>query len=139
MEQALRNFHLTINGKRHEVSVERDPGSNGLDVTIDGRTHRVQVEEEEAAAPPAPRPPAATRRPATRPTGGGKILAPLPGVVLSVEAAAGQKARAGDALLVLEAMKMENVISADSDCVVQAVHVRKGDQVEASQLLMEVA
>lgn len=139
MEQALRNFHLTINGKRHEVSVERDPGSNGLDVTIDGRTHRVQVEEEEKSAPSAPRPPAAARRPTTRPTGGGKILAPLPGVVLSVEAAAGQKARAGDALLVLEAMKMENVISADSDCVVQAVHVRKGDQVEASQLLMEVA
>ena len=139
MEQALRNFHLTINGKRHEVSVERDPGSNGLDVTIDGRTHRVQVEEEETAAPSAPRPPAAAQRPAIRPTGGGKILAPLPGVVLSVEATAGQKARAGDALLVLEAMKMENVISADSDCVVQAVHVRKGDKVEASQLLMEVS
>ena len=60
-------------------------------------------------------------------------------MVLSVEAAPGDKARAGDALLVLEAMKMENVISADSDCTIQAVHVRKGDKVEASQLLMEVS
>ncbi len=135
----MKNFRLIVNGKRREVSVERVPDSKELEVTIDGRTHRVQVEEEETAAPSAPRP-SAVRRPAPQPTGGGgKILAPLPGVVLSVEAAPGDKARAGDALLVLEAMKMENVISADSDCTIQAVHVRKGDKVEASQLLMEVS
>lgn len=138
----MRNFHLTINGKRYAVSVERDPGSDELEITIDGETHRVEVEEEEKAAPsaaPAPRP-AAARKPAPRATSvGGKILAPLPGVVLSVEVAAGDSARAGDTLLVLEAMKMENVILADSDCVVQAVHVRKGDKVEASQLLLEIS
>ena len=134
----MRNFHLTINGKRYAVSVERDPGSNDLDVTVDGETHRVEVEEEEQAAA-APRPSAA-RRPSPKPVSvGGKILAPLPGVVLSVEVAPGDTASAGDTLLVLEAMKMENVISADSDCTVQAVHVRKGDKVEASQLLMEIS
>lgn len=138
----MRNFHLTINGKRYAVSVERDPGSEDLDITVDGQTHRVGVEEEEKAAPsasPVPRPPAA-HRPSPRATSvGGKILAPLPGVVLSVAVAPGDSARAGDTLLVLEAMKMENVIQADSDCVVQAVHVAKGDKVEASQLLMEVS
>ena len=129
----MKNFHLTINGKRYAVSVERDPASNDLDITIDGQTHRVEIEEEEAAA-------AAARRPAPKPTaGGGKILAPLPGEVLSVEVAPGDSARAGDTLLVLEAMKMENVISADSDCTIQAVHVSKGDKVEASQLLMEIS
>lgn len=134
----MRNFHLTINGKRYEVGVERDPGSNDLEITVDGQTHRVGVEEEEKAAS-APRP-AAARKPAPKATSvGGKILAPLPGVVLSVEVSAGDSARAGDTLLVLEAMKMENVIQADSDCVVQAVHVAKGDKVEASQLLMEVS
>ena len=135
----MRNFHLTINGKRYAVSVERGPGSNELDVTVDGETHRVGVEEEEKAASPAPRPSAA-RTPSPRSASvGGKILAPLPGVVLSVEVAPGDSARAGDTLLVLEAMKMENVIQADSDCVVQAVHVAKGDKVDASQLLMEVS
>ena len=138
----MRNFHLTINGKRYAVSVERDPGSDELEITVDGQTHRVGVEEEEKATPsaaPAPRP-AAARQPAPKATTvGGKILAPLPGVVLSVEVAPGDSARAGDTLLVLEAMKMENVIQADSDCVVQAVHVAKGDKVEASQLLMEVS
>ena len=138
----MRSFHLTINGKRYAVSVERDPGSNDLEITVDGETHRVEVEEEEKASPsatPVPRP-AAARKPAPKATSvGGKILAPLPGVVLSVEAAPGDSARAGDTLLVLEAMKMENVIQADSDCVVQAVHVRKGDKVEASQLLMEIS
>jgi biotin carboxyl carrier protein len=138
----VRNFHLTINGKRYAVSVERDPGSNDLEITVDGQTHRVGVEEEEKAAPsasPAPRPSAA-RTPSPKAVSvGGKILAPLPGVVLSVAVAPGDSARAGDTLLVLEAMKMENVIQADSDCVVQAVHVAKGDKVEASQLLMEVS
>ena len=135
----MRNFHLTINGKRYAVSVERGPGSNELDVTVDGETHRVGVEEEEKAASPAPRPSAA-RTPSPRSASvGGKILAPLPGVVLSVEVAPGDSARAGDTLLVLEAMKMENVIQADSDCVVQAVHVAKGDKVDASQLLVEVS
>lgn len=138
----MKNFHLTINGKRYAVSVERDPGSDDLEITVDGQTHRVGVEEEEKAtssAIPAPRPPAA-RKPAPKATSvGGKILAPLPGVVLSVAVAPGDSARGGDTLLVLEAMKMENVIQADSDCVVQAVHVAKGDKVEASQLLLEVS
>lgn len=135
----MRNFHLTINGKRYAVSVERGPGSDELEITVDGQTHRVEVEEEEKAAA-APRPSPAARKPAPRATSvGGKILAPLPGVVLSVAVAPGDSARAGDTLLVLEAMKMENVIQADSDCVVQAVHVAKGDKVEASQLLMEVS
>ena len=135
----MRNFHLTINGKRYTVSVEREPGSNELEVTVDGEKHRVQVEEEERPTPSAPRP-AAARQPAPKTTTvGGKILAPLPGVVLSVAVAPGDSARVGDILLVLEAMKMENVIRADSDCTVQAVHVRKGDKVEASQLLLEVS
>lgn len=135
----MRNFHLTINGKRYAVSVARDPGSTDLEITVDGQTHRVEVEEEEKAAA-APRPSPAARNPAPRAASvGGKILAPLPGVVLSVEVAPGDSARAGDTLLVLEAMKMENVILADSDCVVQAVHVAKGDKVEASQLLLEVS
>ena len=135
----MKNFHLTINGKRYAVSAERVPASNDLDITIDGKTHRVEIEEEEAASAAAPRP-SAVRRPAPKPTAdGGKILAPLPGMVLSVEVAPGDSARAGDTLLVLEAMKMENVISADSDCTIQAVHVQKGDKVEASQLLMEIS
>ncbi len=137
----MRDFHLTINGKRYAVRAGRDPDSNDLLITIDGRTHRVQVEEEETGASAGVRPPAAaaTPRPPVRGGGGGKILAPLPGVVLSVEAAPGDAARAGDTLIVLEAMKMENVIAADSDCVVQAVHVRQGDKVEASQPLMDVS
>ncbi len=134
----MRNFHLTINGKRYAVSVERVPGSNDLEITLDGQTHRVQVEEEEKAA--VPRPSAAARKsPPRSSSASGKILAPLPGVVVSVEVTPGDSVRAGDTLLVLEAMKMENVILADSDCVVQAVHVAKGDKVEASHLLMEVS
>ena len=121
------------------MRVERDPDSNDLEVTIDGRTHRVQVEEEERAAASTP-PPHAAQRSAPQPAGGrGQIVAPLPGVVLSVAVAPGDAVHTGDTLLILEAMKMENLITADADGVVQTVHVAKGDKVEASQLLVEIA
>ncbi len=133
----MRNFYLTVNGKRYSVSVERDPGSQDIHITIDGQTHRVRIEE--VSLPTAPHPTSARRQTPESASDGGKILAPLPGVVLSVNVAPGDAARAGDTLLVLEAMKMENVITADSDCVVQALHVRKGDKVEAAQLLLEIS
>ena len=139
----MRDFHLTINGKRYAVSVERDPASNDLEITVDGRdasrSGGRRGEDRPRRFSPLPARPAA-RKPAPKATSvGGKILAPLPGVVLSVAVSPGDSARGGDTLLVLEAMKMENVIQADSDCTVQAVHVSKGDKVEASQLLMEVS
>jgi acetyl/propionyl-CoA carboxylase alpha subunit len=64
------------------------------------------------------------------------IKAPMPGMVLKVLVEAGQAIRKGEAIIVLEAMKMENVLKAASDAVVKKVNVTKGDKVEKNQVLV---
>lgn len=66
-----------------------------------------------------------------------QLKAPMPGLVLSVAVAAGQAVKKGEPLLILEAMKMENVIKASADATVRAVHVQKGAAVEKNQLLVD--
>ena len=66
------------------------------------------------------------------------IGAPMPGVVASVGAIVGQKVKAGDLLLTIEAMKMETGLHAERDAVVKAVHVTAGGQIDAKDLLVEL-
>ena len=66
------------------------------------------------------------------------IKAPMPGLVLEVCVGVGQAVTKGDMLLILEAMKMENVLKATSDGIVKAVHIQKGTPVEKGQLLLEM-
>ena len=67
--------------------------------------------------------------------GGPEILAPVPGKVIAVKAAAGQKVAAGEVLLVLESMKMEFEVKATRAGVLAEVHVKSGDQVTAGRPL----
>lgn len=64
------------------------------------------------------------------------IMAPMPGLVLDVNVSDGQEVKAGEALLVLEAMKMENVIKATTDAVINQVAVKSGEAVEKNQVLI---
>jgi biotin carboxyl carrier protein len=66
------------------------------------------------------------------------IRAPMPGLVLEVKVADGQKINMGDPLLVLEAMKMENILKATAEGIVKKVVVAKGDKVEKNDLLIEL-
>ena len=66
-----------------------------------------------------------------------KLLAPMPGLVLNIKIEVGQEVEKGEQLLVLEAMKMENVLKSPTDGVVKAITVSKGDAVEKNQLLIE--
>ncbi|HAD95936.1 MAG TPA: acetyl-CoA carboxylase biotin carboxyl carrier protein subunit [Cryomorphaceae bacterium] len=65
------------------------------------------------------------------------LKAPMPGLVLSLEVKAGDTVSKGDALVVLEAMKMENVLKAASDAVVKNITVEVGKAVEKNQVLIE--
>lgn len=66
------------------------------------------------------------------------ITAPMPGLVLEVSTEAGQEVEEGTPLLILEAMKMENVIKAPGPGVVKSVNVTKGEAVEKNYLLIEM-
>ena len=66
------------------------------------------------------------------------VKAPMPGLVLEVAAEVGQEVKKGDPLLILEAMKMENVIKSVGEGVVKAIHIKKGEALEKGQLMIEM-
>ncbi len=69
----------------------------------------------------------------------GGLTTPLPGVVAAVLTEVGQPVKAGDVLMVIEAMKMEHSIRAPDDGVVKVIHFRRGDRVPEGSQLLELA
>ncbi len=66
-----------------------------------------------------------------------ELKAPMPGMVLKIEVEAGQEVKEGEALVVLEAMKMENVLKSPADVVIKSVAVKEGIAVEKNEILIE--
>ncbi|MGJ5618535.1 pyruvate carboxylase [Sulfitobacter sp. MF3-043] len=131
-----------------EISAEIDPGKTleirmqaASDTNEDGE---VKVFFELNGQPRVIRTPnrlvkaTTAKRPKAEAGNDNHIGAPMPGVVASVGALVGQKVRAGDLLLTIEAMKMETGIHAERDAVVKAVHVTAGAQIDAKDLLVEL-
>jgi biotin carboxyl carrier protein len=160
----MRRYTITINETVHVVDVEevaRDRFSVQLE---DGRLvdatlveHRdlsqalITPSVELGEPRPGPAAPAvrsarrteagssAATRPSARPAAAasGALTAPMPGVVLSVEATPGMTVSRSQTLLVLEAMKMKNALCAETDGVVARVAVAAGDQVRHGDVLVE--
>ena len=105
-----------------------------LIVTVNGVAYNVTVEEGTGAPAPA----AAPAAPAAPAGAAGSVVvnAPMPGNILDVKVKPGDSVKAGDTLLILEAMKMENEISAPQDGTIASVNVRKGDVVNSGDLLI---
>ena len=106
-------------------------------ITVNGTAYEVTVEETgSVCAPVAARPAAAPK--AAAPAGGAgsvKIEAGAAGKVFKIEASVGQAVKKGDAVLVLEIMKMETPVVAPQDGTVASINVNVGDMVEAGALL----
>ena len=136
----MKTYRFKINGKDYEVAIGAVEGKKAS-VTVNGAAYEVELPEPVAEAPaaPAPQPQAsqpaaaaapAPAAPAAKPAGAGrKVVSPLPGVIIEVSVKEGQAVKAGQKIAVIEAMKMENEISADADGTVTAIHVSKGDSV----------
>ena len=69
---------------------------------------------------------------------GVEVKAPMPGLILNIMAEEGQEIKKGDALVTMEAMKMENIIKAIADGVVNKILVKKGDKVEKNQVMIRL-
>ena len=117
-------------------------------ITVNGVAYSVSVEETAAGAAPvtaapvaAPAAPKAAPAPAAAPkaaAGAVTVKAPMPGNILDVKVAAGASVKAGDVLVILEAMKMENEIVAPQDGTVASINVNKGDTVNSGDVLVSM-
>ena len=99
---------------------------------LNGQPRTVRVPNRRIQAMAPKRPKAETGNPA-------HVAAPMPGVIASVAVSDGQAVKAGDLMLTIEAMKMETGLYADKSGQVKAVHVQLGSQVDAKDLLVELA
>ena len=104
----MKNYTITVNGNVYDVTVEEGTSSG------------------QVAAPKAA--PAGTQ-------GSVSVTAPMPGKILGIKVEPGQAVAKGEAMIVLEAMKMENEIVAPSDGTVASINVAVGDSVEAGATL----
>lgn len=135
----IRNFTITVNGQTYEVAVEeKKPAAGGTTAAP------TPVVSQPVPAPKAPTPaPAPVAVPAPKPAqpaaaGGTAVCAPMPGVILNVSVNVGQAVNAGDVLLILEAMKMENEITCPSSGTVKEIAVNKGSSVNTGDLMIVI-
>ena len=126
----MKNYSITVNGKTYEVAVEEKGGTAAPKAAA----------QAPAAAPvhhaaPAPAPVAAAKPAASSGGPGVKVVAPMPGKIISLKVAVGDSVKNGQEVLVMEAMKMHNPVLAGSDGVIKELLVKAGDPVQAGTVL----
>lgn len=119
----MKKYRVNVNGVDYEIALE---------ALKDGEDFAPKAAAPAAAPAPAATPAAA---PAAAPAGGEKVTSPMPGTILNVNVSAGTTVTAGQVLMILEAMKMENEIMAPRAGKIVSVNVEKGASVESGTLL----
>ena len=152
----MKQYKYTINGTQFDVTIDSINGSlakvevNGIpfDVEMQGSSlveealPTVSTEATATTAQPAPaasETPAATPAAKSGPGAGTPVKAPLPGVVTKILVKEGQAVKKGEVVLVLEAVKMENNITAEADGTVSGICVSAGDSVMEGTTLVTIA
>lgn len=129
-----RSFIMTIDGRSREADLVRiDKEAKEITIRMDGNKYTVQLKEPIDQL---------LEQLGMKSKGSRKmnqLKAPMPGLIIKVLAEVGQSYAAGEPLLILEAMKMENVFKAASDVVIKSIHVSEKQSVEKGQILVEFA
>lgn len=132
-----------VDGTVQRIAVAQGQNVSQGDLLVEMVADFVAAEAPALAPKPAPAAPAPVAAPAPAPApapaGANAVTAPLPGKVTQVLVKVGDTIKAGDTVLMLEAMKMENSITAESSGTVKAVLVEAGAQVQNGQALIELA
>lgn len=121
---------LTVNGQQHRVRVVPGAGRGTSTVVVDGWTLPVDAADERMRAIRA------LAAAAAGPMGPAPVVAPMPGLIVRVQVEPGDRVEAGQAVVVMEAMKMENELRAAGAGVVRSVAVRAGTAVEKGTTLV---
>jgi propionyl-CoA carboxylase alpha chain len=143
----MLRYTLTLEGQTFEVEILSDPRISPVQVRVDGQILTVRVDDatgnesaaaQVAVARPAGSTMAAGAAPLAHPDAASRsdLVAPLPGTVVQISVEPGQPVRAGDELLVIEAMKMNNRIRSPQNGIVSHVAVQVGQQVSHGETLL---
>lgn len=143
----MKEYKYKINGNNYTVAVG-DIDDNFAQVEVNGVPYKVELDRSKPApvVVSAPKPSAAPRTASgdkviaskAPAAGTGAVVAPLPGVVISVAVKVGDVVKASDTVALLEAMKMENSIRAGRDGKVASVNVAAGDSVLEGAVLITI-
>ena len=139
----MKEFKYTIDGKEYKVQIDAVEG-NIANVNVNGEAYKVEMEQEAEpekkkvvlGAPAAAETGEAT--PAANVNAANAVKAPLPGTITSIEVTVGQEVSAGDTVVVLEAMKMQNNIEAEKSGKVTAICVKPGQAVLEEDALIVI-
>ena len=133
----MKEYKYTINGNKYEISIEGIE-DNIAKVLVNGEEYKVEMEKEPepekkkvVVKPVTPQPAHATSSASASPRANANnaVKAPLPGVIVEVKVAVGDKVKIGDTVVVLEAMKMANNLDTEKAGTVTAVFVQPGESV----------
>ena len=137
----MKQYKYKVNEAEYDVTIKSIVGNkaqvevNGIPFEVDMQGSSLVEENLPTVAATAEAAPAA---PAAGPGAGAPVKAPLPGVVTAIPVKVGQAVKKGDTVLVLEAMKMENNITAEADGTVTGVCVAPGDSVMEGTVLLTI-
>lgn len=141
----MQKLKFNINGKHYEATVA-EKEHNVAEVELNGKKYTVEMERAESVSVPRVAAPKAAAAPVAAPAaapkavaGANSVTAPLPGSVTVVNVKAGDAVKAGQTLVIIEAMKMENEVLAPADGTVAAVHVSGGQAVQQGDALLDLA
>lgn len=123
--------HLLLDGASHVLVAENGEQAGNWNIHLNGQRIAAEVVDERtrairqmtgrSAGPRGPRP----------------VKAPMPGLIVRIEVAVGDRVKAGQGVAIIEAMKMENELKAESDGVVSRIAVSAGSAVEKGAVLIE--
>ncbi|MDL2320048.1 biotin/lipoyl-binding protein [Alistipes sp. OttesenSCG-928-B03] len=142
----MKEYKLKINGSEYNVFI-KNVNDGVASLTVNDTPYEVEVEGIKTAPTKVVQkgvqtPTLQSEEPVVKPaSSSGSAMAlksPLPGVILDVVVREGDTVKAGQTLLVLEAMKMENNIEADRDGVIERISARKGDSVLEGDVLLTI-
>ncbi|MDK2885588.1 MAG: glutaconyl-CoA/methylmalonyl-CoA decarboxylase subunit gamma [Thermosipho sp. (in: thermotogales)] len=137
----VRKFKVRLNGKEYLVEVEEITSINQTKKPQETKNTLEDQQVKSVTNEPTKKGEVREERTEKKEESvstGKVITTPMSGIILKIFVSPGQKINAGDNILILEAMKMENEIKADTSGIVKSVLVKEGDAVETGQVLVEL-
>ena len=131
--------NVTVNGIPFEVEMKQPVKAGKQKVKL-SEERRVKSEESNSSSSSATNASSATTtQPAAAAASGKPVVAPLPGTINEIKVKVGDKVNAGDTVVILEAMKMQNNIEAETSGTITSINVNKGDAVMEGDTLVTIA